>query len=646
MNNLIIPNIIDIIKESKLSEEYEIIKELEETIIDLYNKNTTSDLFKNNFLLLHELYDNNEINIKIYENINLSKYKLDNKILENINNIVFTGSLIRSTLIDKTKFKNNLIKTELFINLINNIDVKNIVDNSYIELENTYYKKIDDIIIYINKQKFKNVSEIILSNYNLKRIGYYNNKIYVSSMFIADYNKFYDTINSDLTDPLFNTRVDIFDVFNNITKNDSTIFDYIYKKNFSEFKQKKIIKYDIFNKDNLTPIEYALQLYIMEQNNIIKSQLKLIILDLLEQIYQRPIIFYAYIINLEELDNDLYNIIINSSKSKLFHDIKKDMDLFIKNIQDINNLILKYYIIKDNSTDFYRYLKYKNMDDKNMRIDTDIFNYIIMYDPKTIIINGIKNNYFSDRTKYKIILWTQNLDYFNLFNDEFNMDISNTYINEIINNCFIKSFYFLYKIDNSIINIIDENNNNILHNINQKNKYNDMIKIILKLNDSLLFKKNIHGEIPIMTHIKNKNMEIVNILLNYILESNNDTIFEIIDNNKNNILHYLSQYYNDNNIDIIRKICILNKEIINQQNSTFETPIICAAKNKFEDIVYFFKGINCNMELTDIYGNSVYHYICLNELCIGMAIENKENLFGYKPSAYCKISVNYYYMIE
>jgi ankyrin repeat protein len=140
-------------------------------------------------------------------------------------------------------------------------------------------------------------------------------------------------------------------------------------------------------------------------------------------------------------------------------------------------------------------------------------------------------------------------------------------------------------------------------------------------------------------------MDIINILIEYIIESNNETLFEIIDNNKDNILHYLCKHYDDNNINIIRKIWVLKPEIINNQNKNFETPIILAAKNKCEDIIYFLKGINCDMNLVDIYGNSVYHYICLNELCIGMAIENKENMFGYKPSAYCKISLNYYYFI-
>lgn len=70
-----------------------------------------------------------------------------------------------------------------------------------------------------------------------------------------------------------------------------------------------------------------------------------------------------------------------------------------------------------------------------------------------------------------------------------------------------------------------------------------------------------------------------------------------------------------------------------------------SAKSSQEDIIYYLKGIKADMELTDIYGNTVYHYICQNELCVGMDIENKENIFGYKPSDYSKISNNYYYYI-
>jgi hypothetical protein len=650
MNNILIPDIYDIITNNKLDIEYNVLKEIEETIIDLYDKKTSSEIFNNNLLLLYELNKNNDINIKFYDEFDINKYNLDKKIIDNIDNIVFTGASIRHILVERNKYDKHLIKNELYVNLINDIDINLLIDNTYTESVDMYYKKYEDYIIYIKKEKFKNPSEVILSNYNLKRIGIYKNKFYVSAMFIADYNKFYETINSNLIDPVFNTHIDIFDILNHTSKNEQTIFDLINRKNFTEFTKKKFTKYDFFNKDKLTPLEYTIRLFIEEQNDIIKSQLRLIILELNELNFQRPSIFYSYLINLEENDNELYEILLNSPKARLFQDIKLELEFDFKNINDINNLILKYFIIKDKSDDFYNYLKYKNGDDKNIRIDQDIFNNIIKYDPKNIIINGIKNNFFSDRTKYKIILWTQNLDYFNLIGDDFNIDIAIGYINEIIENCFIKSFYFLYKVDNSILNILDDNNNNLLHNINQKNKYYDMITILLKLDDSLLFKKNKFGEIPLIKHIKNKNFDIITILINFIIDTNNDTIFEIIDNEKNNILHHLCSITDNINhdkiYDIIKKIILIKNDIINYQNKNYETPIIIAAKNNHEDIIYFFKSMNCNMNLLDIFGNSVYHYICLNELCIGMAIENKENIFGYKPSEYCNISQNYYYFIN
>ena len=650
MNNILIPDIYDIIKNNKLDVEYNVLKEIEETIIDLYDKKMSSEIFNNNLLLLYELNKNNNINIKFYDEFDINKYNLDEKILNNLDNIVFTGASIRHILVERNKYDKHLIKNELYVNLINDIDINLLIDNTYTESIDMYYKKYDDFVLYIKKEKFKNPSEVILSNYNLRRIGIYKNKFYVSSMFIADYNKFYETINSNLIDPVFNTHIDIFDILNHTSKNEQTIFDLINRKNFTEFTKKKFTKYDFFNKDKLTPLEYTIRLFIEEQNDIIKSQLRLIILELNELNFQRPSIFYSYLINLEENDHELYEILLNSPKARLFQDIKLEIELDFKNIIDINNLILEYFIIKDKSDDFYNYLKYKNSDDKNIRIDQDIFNNIIKYDPKNIIINGIKNNFFSDRTKYKIILWTQNLDYLNLIGDDFNIDIAIGYINEIIENCFIKSFYFLYKVDNSILNILDDNGNNLLHNINQKNKYFDMITILLKLDDSLLFKKNKFGEIPLIKHIKNKNFDIITILINFIIDTNNDTIFEIIDNDKNNILHHLCSIKDNINhdkiFDTIKKIILIKNDIINYQNKNYETPIIIATKNNHEDIIYFLKSMNCNMNLLDIFGNSVYHYICLNELCIGMAIENKENIFGYKPSEYCNISQNYYYFIN
>ena len=643
MNNIIVPDILNLINTNKLESEYNVLKELESMIIDLYEKKSESELFNNPLLLLLELKKNNDYNIKLYNDINIDFLNNEINIIKNLNNIIFTGPFIRNILLDTANINLNTLKNELFINVVN-IDPKLLIDTTFIEVSDMYYKKINNIVVYVMKQSYKNPSEIILSNYNLKRIGFYNNTLYCSSIFIADYIRYCLTLNFDIIDPVFNTKLDIFDLHNNNQlKKDITLFELINRKNFKEYKTGKIDKYDIFftiNKEKITPVEYVTQLYINEQNDIIKTQLKLIIEDLLGHQYQRPPVFYAYINNLEEYNSELYDIF---AQNKLFKQIKKEeSDFVIKSVDDINNLILKYFIIKDMSEDFFSYLKYK--DDKNIRLNHDIFNMIIQYDPHNIIISGIKNNFFSDRSKYKIILWTQNLDYFNIIGDDFNIDIATNYINEIIENCFIKSFYFLYKVDNSIINILDDNNNNFLHNITEKNKYNDMITLLIKLDDTLLFKKNKQGETPLITHAKQKNINILTHLINYVIESNNDSLFEVNDLNKNNVLHYICQY--EECYNLVKKIVVIKPDLIDIQNKQFETPIIISAKHNQENTIYFLKSNKANLNVLDIYGNTVYHYICLNELCIGMAIENKENMFGYKPSDYCKISNYYYYFIS
>jgi ankyrin repeat protein len=73
-----------------------------------------------------------------------------------------------------------------------------------------------------------------------------------------------------------------------------------------------------------------------------------------------------------------------------------------------------------------------------------------------------------------------------------------------------------------------------------------------------------------------------------------------------------------------------------------ETPILIACKFGCEDIYFLLKSLNADLSIIDYYGNSVYHYICLNSLVIGSVIENKPNIFGYTPEDYCNISPSYY----
>jgi hypothetical protein len=637
MTEIIMPNITDIILNNKLESEYNVINELEDTIIDLYDKKSDSAIFENDLLLLTEINCDNTVNINFYSDFDIEKLNLNEKILNNFDKIVITGSLLRSILID-TKSIGTEIRKEIYISCIKNLNPIDIITPEYKETDVMYYTLHNDIYIYIYKTTYRNPSQVILQNCNLKRIGCYLNKIYCSPMFIADYNKYLDTINSNLIEPVFKTKLDVFDVHVNY-KRDITIFDVINKKNYDYYKKQIVTNQFKFDqiKNGETVIEYTLHLFSKEENDIIRGQIKLIIMDLNEKNYIRPAAFYAEILKINILDEDLFNRL---GLNNLYKSMPKLNFEQIKNISDINNEILKYYISNDLSNEFYSFLK--NKDDKFLKIDINIFNYLIEKNPKNIIINGIKSNYFSDRSKYKLILWTQNLDYFNIIGDEFNIDLATNFIEEIIENCLIKSFYFLYKIDDTIINTYDSDGNTFLHNITQKNKYQDMIKILLKLDDGIIYKKNKLNQTALLKHIENKNFDIVSILIDFILETKNEHSFKVIDLKGENILHYLCK---TDRIDLIKKIIPFVDDIINIKNNDLLTPIMIAAQNSQEDIIYLLKSINADLLQSDKYGNTVYHYICLNELCVGIPIQNRENIFGYKPSDYCKIALNYYYFI-
>jgi hypothetical protein len=511
------PNIIDIINNNKLESEYNVINELEDTIIDLFDKKSDSELFNNDLLLLTELTKelSEKLKINLYSEFNIHKLNLDKKIIDNLDRIVITGPLLRSILVDVSTIGTD-IRKEIFISCVKNLKPAEIIDTTYTENEIMYYKTIENITVHILKSEFKNPSHVILQNCNLKRIGFYLNKIYCSTMFIADYNKYSHTINSNFVEPIFKTKLDVFDIHIHI-KREITIFDIINKKNYEYFK-KNNNKHDQLNllKNGETVIEFALKLYMEEQNDIIKSQIKLIIIDLSHKQYIRPPAFYARLLKLDVIDKDLFVILSMNKLYTQMSDINFDL---IKSITDINNAILKYYISTDASDEFYSMLRFK--DDKYLKLDSAMFNFIIDANPKNIIINGIKSNYFSERSKYKLILWTQNLDYFNIIGDDFNMDIAINFLDEIIENCLIKSFYFLYKIDDTIINTIDSEGNTFLHIITEKNKYQDMIKILLKLDDGILYRKNKNNQTPLMSHIKNNNYNIISILIDFIIDSKN-----------------------------------------------------------------------------------------------------------------------------
>jgi hypothetical protein len=276
------------------------------------------------------------------------------------------------------------------------------------------------------------------------------------------------------------------------------------------------------------------------------------------------------------------------------------------------------------------------------KLDKTMIDRIIDVKPESIIKTGIENKYIGEYNTYKIILLTESLDYFKLI-DQFNVNIAINFIYDIVNKNLTKSFYFIYKIDNTIINILDDDGNTLIHKLTHSN---DIVDIIIKLNTDILFNKNKDNFNPLMYFLSISNSHLVKKLIDLIIELKLTDIFDSVDNLENNIIHHLSSknlFDNETTIKLIKNILKTNNNLLDQQNNKKLTPIMLCVQNKNEELFYLFKSLNCNMDIVDIYGNSIYHYICLNEIALNMNITNSKNYFGYTPSDYCKISKEYYY---
>ena len=626
-------NIEKIIKNNKISKEYKIIKDMEDKIAEIYQNNDDTDVLnENKMALLYEIKED-FCNVKIYKNIDeiMNKFELDENLLKLKDKLVFTGSAVRSMLIDKEEYRK-----ELFISSYDIISWKNILldIDTYTETETMYYKKNKEFEINLFKHQFSSPSEIILNGPYIKRFGIFQDKIYASPMFIMEYNLKTKYMDINYLDPVFKTELDVFDLQYLLPENKKDIFDIINKKDYRALTH--ITTYDL-NKmfDDLTCVEYALKLYVKEECSIIQGQLKLMILELLKHVkFKRNPGFYAELIKLDNYDLELYEILLTPEYKKF----RESIEAF-SSLEELNISILNYYIKNDLQDDFYSYIKmiYK-------KPASVIFNTIIDCNPKKIIQEGIKKKYFSDYNIYKIILLSQQLNYINLI--KFDINIAMNFLDKIIKKCLIKSFYYLFKIDPTIINTVDSNNLTILHQIEMSessSNIEDMIRLLITLDETILFKKDNDGKSPLL-YIAEKDTDILEILIKIIKEKNLQKLFNVADNEGNNIIHILAK--SNINIKLIKMIIYDNMYLLNEKNNNEETPIIVSCINVAEDMFYFLKSIGGDLSFVDKYGNSCEHYICLNEICIGMAIENKQNIFGYSPKDYCKISEDYYYFIN
>jgi hypothetical protein len=471
------------------------------------------------------------------------------------------------------------------------------------------------------------LSHVILQNDYLKRCGWFNGNFYVSSMFLIEIQKHIALLAKNFKDPILGHPYDPLEIYQ-ITNKDNThpvkIVDSIDIDELVKMNQKNTTK--LFN--SKTCIEMCLDKLVKETKIILQNNIKQMIMLLSRNDikYKRHPFFYAKLLEIDNKFPDVYNIII-SIKCEYEIDFLKSSLSSLISLEDINTHIIIEFIKNDCVDELFDFLVYTKR-----KIDKMTINKIIEYKALDITKQIISNNIIDRNMMHYLILMTETLDYIELCKEPFDMELAFNYLKDVIENNKIKSFYWLYEKDKSIINTAFDDKSNLLHCVKQNGNYEATIKLLMKLKPNLINMCNVNKETPLIYHAKH-NPVLLDILINY------DFNPLIRDKEGNIFLHYLCL---SNFTQILKKILKKCPEIIDMPNSLSETPAILACKNNLEENFYILKSAEANLDATDYYGNTVYHYICAHSMCIGMLIENKKNHFGLAPQDYCKISPNYY----
>lgn len=174
---------------------------------------------------------------------------------------------------------------------------------------------------------------------------------------------------------------------------------------------------------------------------------------------------------------------------------------------------------------------------------------------------------------------------------------------------------------------------NILHLLDS-DKAIDILEIILKKAPELIDSKDEDGTTPLIRYAELGLIACVQKILVHGAD------YELADNKSDTFLHKLCQ---KGYLDIIKHVTKNVVSIIDSRNDLMMTPAITATVNGYEEIFYVLKGLNANLDACDIYGNTVYHYICHSQICPGFIIVNRKNKYGLTPYEYCRLAPKYYY---
>jgi hypothetical protein len=643
-NCMEIKDLPELIRRNEYYNYISYIENFEDTLQKVLNSKNNSS-FKNDdkiFLWPINEYINKDL-FKNMINFDYNDFGIKFRNENDISGIVVTGPYIRSCLIninfdEENKDKKTKISIKKSIYLFRYKDCKwgELIENidEYTESDNEYIFELEDKTICLVKKKYSSTSQILLQHDYIKRIGWENGTFYVSSRFLIEYQKHKKAIMSKACDPILNIPYDplgIYCVTESSNKNILKMIDYIDLEELMKLSIKNIIK--LYNSKTL--IEICIDKYNRENNIMLLEQLEKMIVYLMQFNFKRPPSLYAKIVNINKKNEILYQFICDNEKNEknIYKDLRKnlDQDENIKNIDDINNFIIEHYIKEDNTQNLIDFLGYIQQ-----KLNKKILEKIVKYNSKNVIKELIENKIVDDYMSYYLILMSGNIDLVDIIN--FDMDSAINFLKDIVANGISESFNYMIENDKSIATYVFDDNKNIFHMIKMRGNYDKIISKMFECYPELINICDKNGETPLIYHSKNNPK-----LINSFLEYDDHIDLTIRDNEGNNCLHFLCKHDEQK---ILKNILKKYPELINMPNSKSEYPIMVCCKNKLEGMFYVLKNNGANLNVKDLHGNTVYHYICSNSICLGIEIKNIPNFFGVTPKNYCVLSPKYYHFVE
>lgn len=458
-------------------------------------------------------------------------------------------------------------------------------------------KEFNDIFIDIIKNK--NKTSVDFSKLDYKTISeYFFISLYLNNDYI--YRKIIDKTNKENLKQLVQNYIFYIIKIKNIE-----ILKYLNSKHQQILKD---ILLNSLNKNGLNVLEYSF-LKFKKDNSYYNM------VSFLNQFtYSKP--------------NYIFDIILKTNI--IHHDLKNDFDnLLVKkikrfnnfeNVEIINTIILNCMYENLNSEnnqitiqDIIQFITH-NINFINLQI---LFNLIFKYSSVLVLKDLLFNKVLNfNHEILKLLIELKQTDYILKEYKKEAEQYSSLIIYDLIEDLNIYGLIFLIKyINPKLINIKDKNKNNLMHYLCNQNKLKDkedyedleynVFKFFVQENENLILKFNDKHETPIFNTIKQKNLYLfkLNIEINpeCCENKNNEGFYVIHEIVKNDFKTALYEYISNN----------LNTEYLDIYGNN---GLLLALKNKNQDLSNDLIENGSNLDIQDINGNSIYHFIALYNL--------------------------------